>query len=1305
MKRILYVPLLCMLLSSQLIGQSGKPTSTKPVSKPATAIGFAAGKKYPSLLWEISGNGLKKSSWLFGTMHVSNKLAFKLGDPFYNAIRSADVVALETNPETWQDDYSRSAEYRGSYSSDPDLMPSRFSYSSYGMPRQNMSITSFAIDSYEELARASLAIEPSLINGMLYRTYGSATNDFEENTFLDMHIFQVGRKLGKRVSGVENFEESERLVAEAYHDASKDKNKKKKSYSYDGVFQSPKKLEDAYRDGDLDLLDSIEMQNVQSDAFQEKFMFRRNEIQAKSIDSIIRKASLFVGVGAAHLPGNRGVIELLRKMGYTLRPVNMGARSSEQKEQLEKMRVEHSFQQQTSSDGFYKVSIPGKKFYEFGKTGGINVVQFADLVNGAYYLVTRVKTNSSVWGDDLTKTAEKIDAGLYENVPGKIIKKTAITKNGYPGFDVTTRTRRGDLQRYQVFVTPFEMIFFKMSGNGDYVGTGTDASKFFSSISFKEYIPTPEWSTWQPATGGFSVLMPYAPSMLKDEMWGNNRLEYAATEKNGNSYLVMKGNLQNYTAFAEDSFELNLMDESYQYSGFIEKQTSRKLGSLKGYPMLDATYNHKDGSHSTARFLIQGPNYYVVLARYKQETPAVKKFINSFSITPFIYPAATVQTDTAMHYTVKSPVPLNHIDSASAAMRAFLQNLKKDEEDDPDSEGLNFSSSFIGNDTLGEKIFVNWMQISRKSYSKDSIDLAKKIAGERIDDDSMLIYRSRSFKRLPNGADQYDFTISDTGSSRMVISRMVYRDGHLFSLSALTDTITRKSALLENFFDTFTPADTLKASAFLNKMAGEYVNELFSKDSVIAKRGAKKIQQAEFDSTDVPLLKRSIEAINWNVRNYLSNKEYFIGELGKLKDPSITGYLTDLYWKVKDTSDLQRAILEALLDQKTAASFKSFKDLILQEPPILEISSTDYSRQVRRVTRGFEPPVITGGVADYEFSEDFSSSGGTWSQLYDTLALTKTLFPDMLQFLNIDDFKSETLDLLHTLIDSGYLKGADYESQLSKLYLDGRMLLKKQIAKENKVKMAKVAKKDMSTLYSNNSDDDEKEDEDLNNGNIAVDQYSVLLLPFRDKHPGIQNYFKQLMTTTDTRLLYNSFILLLRNNQPVADSLFTKFASSDKYRYEFYTDLKKIKKLDKFPDAEKKPELLARSFLLDQLGSYSKPDTLVYLKALAATHKQKESFIYFFKYKKMRDDDNWALATCGIQSANKDSLVISRSGFTKVAGRTLENDKPEGEQLEKIKREMVITTNPIAYSFYEARQFANYKSMLSEMVKRRRYQD
>src|SRR5215475_11281681 len=65
------------------------------------------GKKYPALLWEISGNGLKKPSYLFGTMHVSSKMVFHLSDSFYLGIQNADVVALELDPQLWQDELFR----------------------------------------------------------------------------------------------------------------------------------------------------------------------------------------------------------------------------------------------------------------------------------------------------------------------------------------------------------------------------------------------------------------------------------------------------------------------------------------------------------------------------------------------------------------------------------------------------------------------------------------------------------------------------------------------------------------------------------------------------------------------------------------------------------------------------------------------------------------------------------------------------------------------------------------------------------------------------------------------------------------------------------------------------------------------------------------------------------------------------------------------------------------------------------------------------------------------------------------------
>ncbi len=434
-------------------------------------------KKYQGLLWEISGNGLTRPSYLFGTMHVSNKLAFHLADSFYNAIKNVDVVALESNPANWQDDYSK---------------PNIFDKSAYGegganaykfldIPNDYIHKNTFAVDKYENNIKLALASEPAMINGMLYRTYKNGA-DFEEDTYLDMYIFQTGSKLGKKLTGVENFEESEKLVAEAYKDAAKEKRTKNydNDYNYDDV-KIPFSIEDAYRKGDLDMLDSLEMKQFNSKAFLEKFLYKRNEIQANSIDSIIKsKTSLFVGVGSAHLPGKRGVIEMLRSKGYKLRAVKMGERDGQQKDAIDKIRVPVSFKIVQSDDGIFSVEIPGNKFYTFSKFGDLNTKQYADMGNGAYYVVSRIKTNGLLLGDNENAVYKKVDSLLYEYIPGKILKRSAITKNGYKGFDITNRTRRGDIQRHNIFVTPFEILFFKISGTGDYVQEGGEANLFFN---------------------------------------------------------------------------------------------------------------------------------------------------------------------------------------------------------------------------------------------------------------------------------------------------------------------------------------------------------------------------------------------------------------------------------------------------------------------------------------------------------------------------------------------------------------------------------------------------------------------------------------------------------------------------------------------------------------------------------------------------------------------------------------------------------------------------------------------------------
>ena len=205
-----------------------------------------AAAKYPSLLWEITGNGLSKPSYLFGTMHVSSKMVFHLSDSFYMALKSVDAVALELNPEVWQGEMVKMNRIKENY---VDFVRD---------PKGDfLNENSFRIEKYDDVLKAAMSSEPTIVNSLLYRSY-KEKEDFEEDTFLDLYIYQTGKKLGKRGAGVEDYFETEKIVMQAYADMAKEK--KQKSYDTDGEsrYDILEKTQDAYRRGDLDLMDSLD---------------------------------------------------------------------------------------------------------------------------------------------------------------------------------------------------------------------------------------------------------------------------------------------------------------------------------------------------------------------------------------------------------------------------------------------------------------------------------------------------------------------------------------------------------------------------------------------------------------------------------------------------------------------------------------------------------------------------------------------------------------------------------------------------------------------------------------------------------------------------------------------------------------------------------------------------------------------------------------------------------------------------------------------------------------------------------------
>jgi uncharacterized protein YbaP (TraB family) len=1231
-----------------------------------------ASKKYPSLFWEITGKGLSRPSYLFGTMHVSSKMVFHLPDSFYLGIKNCDVVALETNPESWQEDLVKYDVDANSYGR------SRFPWNNFTqMPDDYLNIRTLQFDRYEKQIEAALYSRPSTINNLLYRNYSEYSSDFEENTYLDMYIYQVGKKMGKKVAGVERYDESMKLMMEAYRDAAKEKTHKQRSYDTDDTY-STDKLQEAYRTGNLDLLDSINRMNSFSAAFDEKFLYQRNLLQANSIDSILKsQSSLFVGVGAAHLPGNRGVIEILRRMGYRLRPIVMGETDSDKKDIVEKLRVPVNFDTQVSDDGFITCDIPGK-FYRFNEEGVLDQMQYADMANGSYYMVTRIKTNCGVWGQNEGAVKKKIDSLLYENIPGKILNRQEIVRNGYKGLDILNRTRRGDVQRYNIFITPFEVIIFKMSGNGEYVKDGDESKKFFGSIRLKQYSAQPsEWKQYHPSYGGFSIDLPHEPFVSKSKNW-----QYQAEDQvTGTSYVVLRTDVHNYNFAEEDTFDLALLDESFSNAEFIDKRISRKLMTWKGYPSLDCKYQHKDGSVLLTRFLIQGPHYYTLIAHARKENEDMQRFLNSFQITPLIYKDPVEKKDTALCYAVKTTFypETKKIKISIPGEDNSLPDLDDDDDGD-DASNLpgwgSFKNGIVESDSTGEKIYVSCYKSGRYFYNADSSRLDE----NRISRNGSWIVRSKKKFRLPDGWRILEFQLSDTNSSRLIWTKSFYKNGIGFSLVTESDTLTTPSTFVKSFFETFTPSDTLIGFNPFTRKSTAFFNDFFSRDTTVRKRAIRAIDQLEVDSADFTQVKRALSTITWSDKKYLQTKKSLVSKLGDIKTKSSSDFLKEIYYAAGDTIEMQYAALESLLQQHTQYSFSVFRDIITAEPPVMDVSSGNSDFGLSRFRLNVNS--IWGAGND--------NNGDFWDDLYDSIRLSRTILPGMLPLLNLDDYKWRTMRLLGRMIDSNLVSSSDYETYFSKFLIEAKQELKKQAISEKKKMIKKAAEKNV--IGDEDDDDDSKA-----YGNEKLALYAKLLMPFWNTSDNVPGLFHQLLQLTDKKIKYNTALLMIKNQRLVPDSVINYFAATDEYRYVFYTDLREIGQLKFFPAKYNNKIDLAKSKLLSS-KPYGKPDSMVFVDKLPAEIKSMQGYMYFFRFKDKKDDPAWKLAYVGLISKDPTKFEVlaqpssSKSrfddnaddyNFTSFTDTKLSEDKSPVQQMNTALKKLIYSHRKSAKEFYD----------------------
>jgi uncharacterized protein YbaP (TraB family) len=271
-----------------------------------------------SLLWEITGNGLLKPSYLFGTIHVYDSTLFTIPQEVYTAIDLCDKFALEVD----MNDIDQGKLLQHVMIDNPDSS-------------LNQLLEPEVYDEIQKVPFIRMMGEAiNMMKPIYIQQYILIENPMTLQS-VELDLNNYARTKYKTIVGIETVDEQLAMI-----DAipiSEQIQGIRDIYDYCrreniGFVEAGRtiftKIQMTYKTQDFDrlveLADEFNMTtNIPSS--DSALIGSRNIVMAERIDGLVKQDStLFVALGAMHLPdynNMRGVIALLKEKGYILRPI------------------------------------------------------------------------------------------------------------------------------------------------------------------------------------------------------------------------------------------------------------------------------------------------------------------------------------------------------------------------------------------------------------------------------------------------------------------------------------------------------------------------------------------------------------------------------------------------------------------------------------------------------------------------------------------------------------------------------------------------------------------------------------------------------------------------------------------------------------------------------------------------------------------------------------------------------------------------------------------------------------------------
>lgn len=251
-----------------------------------------------TVLWRISGNGLDKPSYLFGTFHMLCKDDFIISEKAKKAFAGTGQLVIEANIF------------------DPAEMQVAQKEVMSDVPQsQRLSKEKYALADSVLRARTGMPLKrfDSIRLSALVSVLAQLGFTCPQPVSQEAALYQYAQQKQMKFTTLETMKEQLDYMNKGFSDEFFFKFLQ----TIDTLKRTTARMVNAYKTEDIDML-----QQEMNDAEMSYWLLeRRNTNWANRMPAMMQANSCFFAVGSGHLAGEKGIIELLKAKGYTVTPV------------------------------------------------------------------------------------------------------------------------------------------------------------------------------------------------------------------------------------------------------------------------------------------------------------------------------------------------------------------------------------------------------------------------------------------------------------------------------------------------------------------------------------------------------------------------------------------------------------------------------------------------------------------------------------------------------------------------------------------------------------------------------------------------------------------------------------------------------------------------------------------------------------------------------------------------------------------------------------------------------------------------